>query len=392
MMALVSGVGIAGLTLAWWLHRDGWDVVMVEKADGPREGGYLMDFFGSGFDVAERMGLGAALARAAVEVEELVYLDPSGRARVRTRYDTIDRALDGRVCSIMRGDLERVLHAAFTTPPTIRYGTVVTGVEPRGVGDEVDVKLSDGTVVRADLVVGADGIHSGVRTLVHKSKGTVLRRLGFHTASFVFQDADLLAKIGRTFTVVAAPGRQVALYRTPVGHLAASLVHATADDVPPRDSRPEVLRDAYRGLGDIVDLVLSSCPDDSSLYYDDVAQVELAGWSQGPVTLVGDACGAVSLMAGQGSSMAMGGAWVLADELNRGRGDVPAALRRYEDRARPSVARKQAYGRSASRWLVPESRWRMAVRDVLLRTGGLPGGHHLLRSSLAVALESVVER
>jgi 2-polyprenyl-6-methoxyphenol hydroxylase-like FAD-dependent oxidoreductase len=138
--------------------------------------------------------------------------------------------------------------------------------------------------------------------------------------------------------------------------------------------------------------VLSSCPDDSSLYYDDVAQVELAGWSQGPVTLVGDACGAVSLMAGQGSSMAMGGAWVLADELNRGRGDVPAALRRYEDRARPSVTRKQAYGRSASRWLVPESRWRMAARGVLLRTGGLPGGHHLLRSSLAVALESVVER
>lgn len=391
MRAVVSGAGIAGLTLAWWLQADGWDVVLVERADGPRGGGYLMDFFGSGLDVVERMGLRTAVESAAVRVDELVYVAPSGRRRVRAPYDAISRALDGRVCSIMRGDLEAVLHAAFAAAPPVRYATVVTGVEPRAAGDRADVALSDGTLVRADLVVGADGVHSGVRALVHRPGPTVLRRLGYHTASYAFRDAALLSDVGRSFRVVSAPGRQVALYRTPGGQLAASLVHAADGDVPGRGLRRQALREAYRGLGDVVDRVLAACPQDASLYYDEVAQVELDGWSRGPVTLVGDACGAVSLMAGQGSSMAMGGAWALADELSRSRGDVAAALRRYEARVRPSVARKQAYGRSTARWLVPRSRWRMAARDVVLATSDLPGGHRLLRSSLAVARESVVE-
>lgn len=387
MRAVVCGAGIAGLTLAWWLERDGWDVTLLELADGPRQDGYMMDFFGSGYDVAERMGLLPALRQAATTVSELAYQDSAGRRTGGASYAALSRVLHGRVLSLMRGRLEAVLRGAFADPPEVRFGTSVTDVQP--TPDGVRVTLTDGTSEDADMLIGADGIHSRVRALVHGPEDRFLRRLGFHTASWLLDDPQLHDTVGDRFLITAAPGRQAGLYPTGDGRLATSLIAEVSDDALPDDPAAAV-RTGYAGMGQLVDRLLEQLPTGPGLYFDEVAQVEVDRWSTGRVTLVGDAAQAVSLMAGQGASLAMGGAWVLAEHLRRRPGDVVAALQAYEQHMLPFVRRTQRSGRATARWLVPASRPRLAVRDRLLGLADLPGGPSLLRPTMRTVAASVV--
>jgi 2-polyprenyl-6-methoxyphenol hydroxylase-like FAD-dependent oxidoreductase len=117
---------------------------------------------------------------------------------------------------------------------------------------------------------------------------------------------------------------------------------------------------------------LARCPEE--IYYDQVAQVELPKWSSGRVVLVGDACGAVSLLAGQGASLGIGGGYVLAGHLDD--------LAGYERAWRPVVLEKQRVARSGARWFLPESPWRLRARRVAMRLSALPGIDRVVATSL----------
>ncbi len=383
MKIVICGAGIAGLTLAWWLRRAGAEVTVLEKAAAPRSDGYMMDFFGSGYDVAERMGILGDLREAAADITELVYADGRGRRVGGLRHASFSSMLDGRVLSIMRGDLEAVLRSALPPDVRIRYGTSVAAIHD--VPEGVDVESTDGATCRADLLVGADGIHSVVRRLVFGEEREFLRSLGYHTASFLLKDSELAEEVGRRFVLVGVPDRQAGLYPAGDGRLAASLIHASPAMTLPADPGAQVLS-AYRGLGSLIDRALEHCPEDP--YYDYVAQIRMPTWSRGRVTLLGDAAHAVSLMAGQGASMAMGGAYTLAVEL-LGSG-VESALERYERRMRPFVLHKQRVGARTADWTVPHRAWRIAVRNRLFGLADLPGGRSLMSRPLKRLAAGVV--
>lgn len=386
--AIICGAGIAGLTLAWWLERDGWEVLLVERASGPRDEGYMIDFVGSGYDVAELMGLLPQLADIHTRNAVVRYVDPDGTGRGRIDYDRMAQAFDGRAFTFMRPDLERVLLGQLGGGVTVRYGLTIDAVEE--VGSGVVATLSDGRSEAADLLVGADGIHSRVRELVFGPEEPLVRYLGYHTASYVFTDDALRAEVGEQFMLVAVPDRQAGIYPTNDGRLAAWLVHRSPDPTLPADPAATI-RSVYQDLGDLVCRALVHCPSGDGLYYDQVAQIEMDGWTRGHVTLVGDACQAVSLMAGQGASMALGGAYVLAEEL-RGDGSIADAALRYEQRMRPFIRDKQRAGRRTAQWLVPDSQWRLRVRGLIFAAARLPGLPALMRPVLKATRGSVVPR
>jgi deazaflavin-dependent oxidoreductase (nitroreductase family) len=379
----ICGAGIAGLTLAWWLRRSGDHVVLVEHAPGPRAEGYMIDFAGPGVDVAERMALIPRLRAAQTGNAVLQFVDPRGRARGRLDYDRLAAVVGGGLYTLMRGDLERELRDALGDDVAIRYGTTVDAVDERP--DGLDVGLSDGTTVATDLLVGADGVHSRVRDLAVPADPACLRYMGFHTASYVFDDDRLRQRVGRQFLMVTAPGRQVGLYPVHGGRMVAWFVHRTDDPRLPGDPRA-ALRTHYHGMGPLIDRTLAGCPA-GGFYYDQVTQVVLDGWSHGRVTLVGDACQAVSLLAGQGASLAMAGAYVLADELRQA---PPAtAVHRYEQRMLPAVRAGQRAGRRTADWLVPPTRRRIAVRGLAFFATRRPGGAALAKLTLDAAVTKV---
>ncbi|WP_304454914.1 FAD-dependent oxidoreductase [Nocardiopsis sp. YSL2] len=406
MRAIIIGGGIAGLATAWWLRHEGWEATVVERGpapspasglaaldapdsiDGTLDRGYVIDYFGPGYDTLERMGLRARVHESGLGLNAVRYRRADGRDSARLDASVPARITGGRFLTLLRGDLEGVLREALGPAADVRYGT---GIEEVRQDDEgVTAVLTDGSAERADVLVGADGIHSRTRRLVFGPESRYRRYLGAHAAAYVFTDPELMGVLANEFQAVEAPGVQAGMYRLSDTTGAAFLCHLSPDGSLPQDPRARLL-EVHGGLGWLVPRLLAACPPRP--YYDEVGQIVMPGWSDARVALVGDACQAVSLMAGQGASMAVAAAEVLAQELGRlapgsgaakaGTDEVAAALRRYEGRVKPVIDTKQRAGRSLAKWFVPATPARLFVRRQALRLSSTPLAERVMRPFLA---------
>lgn len=376
--AVICGAGIAGLALAHALARAGWEVTVVDRAPGPRRQGYMMDFFGPGHRAAERLGLLPRLRELAYDVEALAYVDEQGRTRVSLDYARLVESVDGRLLSLMRPDLEQALREAVVGAAELRYADTVA--EFTELADGVRVVLADGSARQVDLLVGADGIHSQIRHRLWGEESRFLRYLGLHTAAYTFTDPAVHAALAGRFVMTDTVGQTLGLYGLREHRVAVFAAHTSADPALPADPR-EALRERYTGLGWALARALEKCPPGEEVYYDQVAQVELPRWHRGHVALLGDACQAVSLLAGQGASLAVAGAEVLADHLVSAH-SVPLALQRYQEEWHPVVTAQQRAGRRGAEWFLPLTDARRARRRVMLRLMALPGLDRILARGL----------
>src|SRR3954451_9838382 len=232
MRAVICGAGIAGLALANRLSALGQDVTVLERSSGPRTQGYMIDFFGPGYDAMRAMGLLPALQEVAYHVSEAVLVDEHGRRRAGI---DIRQFAEGDLLSLMRPDLERVLREHLPPDLDLRYGATLTSAMPRP--DGVQIELADGSTLDADLLIGADGIHSTVRRLVFGPEASYLRYLGFHTAAYTFDAPAIHDEVGGRFCLTDTIGSQFGFYALRDGRVASFAVHRVADPELPKDIR-----------------------------------------------------------------------------------------------------------------------------------------------------------
>lgn len=380
MRVIICGAGIAGLALARGLCDHDVEVVVVERSARPRQQGYMVDFFGPGVDAAARLDVLDELRDRTHSIDRISWYDGSGRRTASMRYDRIAEAAEGKLLSLMRPDIEQVLRRSVEGRVEIRWGTAVEDV--RTATDHVRAELSDGTALEGDLLVGADGIHSQVRRSVFGPEEEFLRPLGFHTAAWAFTDPVVREQVGAQWVMTDTMDAEVGLYGLTGDAVAGFGVHRTSEVTLPADPRAAA-REAYGGLGWIVPRVLEHCPPGPEMYYDLVAQVEVPRWVEGRVVLLGDSCQAVSLIAGQGASLAVAAACLLSRALLAAGTDVDAGLRSYEERWRPVAEAKQQTGRNGVRWFLPRNRRGLLLRRLVMNLSGLPGVSRLMIDGLA---------
>jgi 2-polyprenyl-6-methoxyphenol hydroxylase-like FAD-dependent oxidoreductase len=386
MKAVICGAGIAGLALAARLAAAGWDVTVLESAPSLHNEGYMVDLFGSGFEASSRIGLLPAIREVSYEFEAIRWVSSSGRTSARLRYSTLLNLFEGKLLSLLRGDLQRAVLELLPAGVELRFSERV--IQIRAPVGAVEVQLASGKVERADVLIGADGIHSRIRDLVFGDGSSWFRFLGFHTAAFVIEAPDLSAELKNELHIVSVPGRQVVLYPLRRGQVAATFVRRAPTGAPPR-SPHEALLEAYGDLHWRVPQVLEAAKSIAPFVYEQVGQVVMAHWTRGRIALLGDACQAVSLLPGQGASLSLAAAYVLGEELVRDE-DVKAALTRYEHRVRPPLIQMRRAGRRGADWLVPSSSTGLAARNALLRLASRPGFSRLLRPAIEAARENVL--
>lgn len=382
MHILISGAGIAGCTVAYCLQRHGIRSTILEKAPAIRTEGYMIDFFGSGYDVAERLGFLPDLQAIHYGIAEIAFLDSSGNRKFSVPYSTVRKLFDGRHFNFMRGDLEHILFSKLGSSVATRFGVEIESVESNVNG--CLLKLSDGTSVEGDLLIGADGIHSKVRALCFGDESRFLRYLNCNTAAFVIDRPPSALLDSHAFATLTVPGRQVATYPIRGGRLSAFFLHSSETAPPQRSSSlaSAELHARYKDLNWVIPYLLCNV-NENNIYFDEVSQVAMPAWSKAGVVLVGDAAYCVSLIAGQGASLAMAGAFWLAEELSQTGGNLQQALTRYEQRLRPAVEKKQMAGRKMARWFLPDSSLRLAIRDTVMRCSALPVARLLVKRAIA---------
>jgi 2-polyprenyl-6-methoxyphenol hydroxylase-like FAD-dependent oxidoreductase len=360
---LVSGGGIAGLTFAIELKRRGFDPLVIERETGLRTEGYMMDFFGSGWDVASRMGLTNALRAVHYPIESVAFVNLSGAVYARFPVDRVRAALGGNYVYLRRPDLERILaDRARETGVEIRYGTSLAAIEDRG--DVILARFEDGSEERFALAVGADGVHSRLRELVFGAERQFARFLGLYVAAFHLPHGNF--RIGREVRLYEETDHSVFLYPLSGTQLDATISFRHAETAIPHDGRIDFLRKQLGGAGWIIPDILNAYDGTDPVYLDDATQIVMPQWHKGRVALIGDACGCLTLLAGQGSHMAMAGAYLLAEALAR-HDDHRSAFAEYQNFLKPHVDKKQ---RDAARFVtlfLPTKNSREWVRRLFIR-------------------------
>jgi 2-polyprenyl-6-methoxyphenol hydroxylase-like FAD-dependent oxidoreductase len=377
---LISGGGIAGPSLAFWLTRHGHRVTIVEQADTLRTGGQAVDFRGPAITVLDKMGLLAEVRAGATSMGPLVLVDGRGKEVGRLPAEVVSGEVE-----IHWGDLVRILYDAVRDDVNYRFGVRITAIDD--TGQRADVRFSDGSAAGYDLVVGADGLHSGTRRLVFGPEERYVTQLG---QCFGFFDIDNRLKLDHCGMAYIDAGRTVALQAIePDGPARASLFLTDpqlAFDYRDAEGNKALFAQRYSGMGWDVPHILDGLAQASEVYFDSIAQVHLDAYSRGRVCLTGDAAWCASPRSGMGTTLAIVGAYLLAHEMRTAGEDYAAAFDRYQRLMAPYVARCQKSALDALRTERFSSGRLVAVRNAALRLLRIPAVSRLVaRQSLAVA-------
>jgi 2-polyprenyl-6-methoxyphenol hydroxylase-like FAD-dependent oxidoreductase len=370
---LISGMGVAGPTLAFWPRSAGFEPTLVEHAPALRAGGYVIDFWGLGYDIAEHMGLCNEINRIGYHIREMRIVDRTGGRISGLGTRVFLELTGGRYVTIPRSALSRLLVERTAGGAQVIFGDEILKLQE--CEDGVEVEFARAGARKFDLVIGADGLHSKVRRLVFGPQDRFEKQLGYVVAAF--ETTGYRLRNDDVYMTFSDPGRMIG--RVSLRDDRTLFLFVFTEPVVPRDSLSDpaeqkaMLRARFGDGAWECPQILDALDRTDDLYFDRVSQIRMPKWSQGRVALVGDAAYCVSLVAGQGSALAMTGAYVLAGELARAGGRHTEGFANYENRLRGFIETKQRGAERFAGAFAPKTRWGLFWRNQVVRAMAVPG-------------------
>lgn len=347
---LISGAGIAGFTLAYWLKQRGFSPTIIEKHPYVRGGGYKVDVRGTALEVAKRMGIYQDLLEANVNLVSSKFVS-SDQKVFEFDGDILGHSSEGEI-EINRWDLAQILSKKVGEIEII-YGDSITSIDGKMIHFEQREPRE------FDIVVGADGQYSNVRRLAFGEDETFLKRYGIQFCVFPIPN---IFELERCEIVYFDSGKLATAYAVE-NHSYACLAFKSEDEALSVDNLKAIFENEFQGLGWEVPLLVSLMKESNDCYFNSIAQVRMPFWSKGRVALIGDAAHSVQAM---GTSLAMIGAYVLAREIDESNGDYALAFESYEKAMRNLVEASQELAEN-NQQAFTQSSIRMKIQLYLMR-------------------------
>ncbi|MEU2256059.1 FAD-dependent monooxygenase [Nocardia xishanensis] len=367
---LISGGGIGGNAVALQLLRAGIRATVVERAAAPRPGGQAVDLRGPSRDVAERMGLMPGIKSRQLDERGMLYVDDEGRETLRMPAELFEGKGGVAEIEITRGDLNEVLLEALAKEGGVdyRYGEWITDARQDAAG--VEITFASGAVERFDILVGADGLHSATRRLVFGPEEDFATYLGGYMSFFTMPTPEGTEPHWFSMhSLVGATGIGLRPDADPATSKAIIMLRTAADPALRRDvqAQQQFIRERLAGGGWHSATISAAMTEAEDFYFDELARIDMPSWVSGRVALVGDAGYCGSPLTGQGTAMALVGAYVLAGEIATHATDPERALTRYEEVLRPFVAKAQELPPGGLRSMTPKTRFGIRVGHAVSR-------------------------
>jgi 2-polyprenyl-6-methoxyphenol hydroxylase-like FAD-dependent oxidoreductase len=363
---LISGAGIAGTTLAFWLKKFGFNPTIIESSPQLREGGYAIDFMGAGYDVAEKMKIIPALKSVDINFSKLVFVDSNNKEKGSMDYTGIKKFLNGRAFTLLRSDLAKVIYQTLDKDIEIIFGDTITKIDQNEKG--VAVRFRSGKTRDFDLLVGADGLHSNVRNLAFGNETQFEKYFGYYTSSFTIDNFSLG---NNTFSMYNVPCKQVAVYSKGEAKTTTFFIFTSPEKLSYRhhdmEKQKQILKTAFENTGWKCAELLAQIDSATDFYFDTVSQIKMDSWYKERIAVVGDAGYCPSLLSGKGSTLAMVGAYILAGELKEAGGDHQAAFEQYQIIFKPFMEKKQKAARSFAKSFIPKSDFGIWLRNKVFK-------------------------
>ena len=363
---LISGASIAGSALAYWLNRYGFQPTVVEKAPALREGGYAIDIRGAAQEVAARMGILDEVRKVHTHMQGMMYVNSANKPVAHITPEMMAGGGDLDI-EFLRSDMARILYMGTQDSTEYLFGDSITSIVQQEDGVHVAFERSQPRTF--DLVVGADGVHSNVRALTFGSESRFNRHLGYYVA--VFTTANYL-NLNYQELIYRVPGKIAGIYSARQNTEAKAMFYFTAPKSHEQrltaEQQKTMLAEMYAGEGWEIPRLLERMWQAPDFYFDSVDQIHMQSWSKGRVALVGDAGYCASPLSGQGTSLALVGAYVLAGELKAAAGDYGMAFANYEKEMREYVDLNQKSGATAGKQLIPPTRMGIWLSTQMIRS------------------------
>ncbi|MGE7883956.1 FAD-dependent monooxygenase [Bacillus sp. NPDC094077] len=366
MRVLISGASIAGPALAYWLHRYAFNVTVIERAPTLRTGGFGVDIRGAAITVLKEMGILDQVRAADTNSTGVHFVNDKGKIEGRISEVSMGNQ-QGVDIEIMRSDLSNILYDLAKDTVEYIWDDSITSVHETEAG--VEVQFVHCKPQTFDLVIGADGLHSNVRTLTFGDEAQFKRTLGCYISIFTLEN---YLNLDRCTLIYSIPGKTVGMY--------SALDNTEAKGMFLFQSKPlkydrydvkvqkSIVENVFLGhSGWETSHLLKTMKEATDFYFDEICQIHMSKWSKGRIALVGDAAYGPSPLSGQGSSLALVGAYVLAGELNAAHGDYAHAFVAYEQEMRDFVERNQKIGLMAAKSMVEKSKFKITLRNLMFR-------------------------
>jgi 2-polyprenyl-6-methoxyphenol hydroxylase-like FAD-dependent oxidoreductase len=361
---LISGASIAGPTLAFWLNRYGFEPTIVERAPDLRKGGQGVDVRGLSIDVVKRMGLWPQLQAAAIDTYGVIFMDEGGRSKAKLQLKQIRENIKSEEVEIHRGDLAQILYEATKNDVPYLFGTTIEALHQTKEG--VEVQFKNGTTELYHLVIGADGIHSNVRKLAFGPESDYIQ---FKNHYFAFCKTRAQENKKGWVSIMNTPGKLAGYHSSTTQKFTGAyfmfyqkkpLIYDYNNSV----AQKKLLIENFAGYNSWIDQLLEGVNDDPNFYFDTLCQVKMPSWSNGRISLIGDAAYCASPASGAGATLALLGAYRLAGELATAGGDYQPGFKQYEAGFRKMVehVQKQIW----VELLVPQTRFGIWARNTFL--------------------------
>ena len=360
---LISGAGIGGLTLAHFLHKNGYQPIIIEKAASLRDGGYMIDFFSSGISVAEKIGIMDQLKAKSQDSNIIIQQNEKGIKQFVLDMSGFRASVKGKLLNFLRTDLSDVLYDKIKDEVEIRFCTSIKSIAQSE--KEVVITFDNDKQETFDILVGADGLRSNVRSKIYPPETVEELYLGYYVCALE-HDVPINVNKGEVISMLC-PGRQIMTYDAGNG-VSNSLFVFQSEKQTHLTTMEEVgiLKKEFGDFASPVPEIIDKAAKKDKLFFDQVTQIRIHDkWYKNRVVLIGDAAFCITLLSGQGSSMAMTAAYVLSEQLNKYGENVPQAFESYERELRPMIEAMQKKAVKNAATYVPSTKFNLWVRNLL---------------------------